>query len=139
MPHRQRRQLARRVAIELDENEIRQLDETRASLDVDRAFFGSIRVTAPVTSGLAAIDMNLRARAAWPALAHLPEIVLRAAAQDSFARQKAQIEPCLLRFVVVLVDGRPQSVCVDTPDFGDQLPVEFDRFALVVVAERPVA
>src|ERR1700726_2458490 len=83
--------------------------------------------------------MNLRARAAWPGLAHLPEIVLRAAAQDSFARQKAQIEPRLLRFVVVLVDSRPQSVGVDAPNFGDQLPVKFDRLALVVVAERPVA
>src|SRR6202047_472117 len=139
MLHRQRRQLARRVAIELDENEIRQLDETRASLDIDRAFFGPIRVTAPVASGLAAIDMNLRARAACPGLAHLPEIVLRAAAQDSFARQKAQIEPCLLRFVVVFIDRRPESVGVDAPNFGDQLPVKFDRLALVVVAERPVA
>src|SRR5713101_6659138 len=83
--------------------------------------------------------MNLRARAAWPGLAHLPEIVLRAASQNSFARQKAQIEPCLLRFVVVLIDRRPQSVGVDAPDFGYQLPVEFDRLALVAVAERPVA
>src|SRR3984893_5762950 len=139
MPHRQRRQLARRVAIELDENEIRQLDETRASLDIDRAFFGSIRVTTPVASGLAAIDMNLRARAAWPGLAHLPEIVLRAAAQNSFARQKSQIEPGLFCFVVVLIDRRPKSFGVDAPDFGDQLPVKFDRLALVVVAERPIA
>jgi len=88
---------------------------------------------------LQAIDMNLRARAARPGLAHLPEIVLGAASQNPLARQIAKLEPRLLGFVVVRVNGRPQALSRDAPALVDELPVELDRVALVVVAERPVA
>src|SRR5256885_14880586 len=71
-------------------------------------------------------------------LAHLPEVVFVAEAQDSFEWQHIHLDPDALRLVVLFVDGRVEPISRDAPDLGDQLPVPWDRFALVVIAERPV-
>src|SRR5712691_1613807 len=84
MLHRERAQFPRCVAVVLDENQVREFDESRTSFDIDAAF--ARRMRAAVASLLAAVDMDLRARTARPGLAHLPEIVLLAAAQDSILR-----------------------------------------------------
>ena len=72
---RQRTEVPRRVAVELDENEVADLDEALAAVDVHEAllprviFFRSAR-------RLAAVDADFRVGTAWPRLAHLPEIIL---------------------------------------------------------------
>src|SRR5208283_5520592 len=136
MLHRQRRELARRVAVVLDENQVAEFDIARAPVDIDRALAGVVRATARRLG--ATIDMNLRAGTARPRLAHLPEVVLLAAADDPLLRQNPQLEPCRFGLVVVPEDGRPQPLFGDAPDPVDQFPMERDRLLLVVVAEGPV-
>ena len=79
---RQRSQRARRVAVELDENEIAHLDESLASVDVHETFLSRV-ILFRSARGLAAVDADFRARAAWPRLAHLPEIILVAELENA--------------------------------------------------------
>src|SRR5271163_4272520 len=134
---RERIQLAGRVAVVLDENEIAHLDVALASINVDEAslarviFFGA-------AGGIASVDADLRARTAWAGLSHLPEIFLVAELQDAVGREHAHREPDVLGFLVVLVHGRIEELGIDSPDLGDELPMPLDRFLLVVVTERPI-
>ncbi len=104
---RQFLELAPLIAVVLDEHQVPQLDEPRTATvhraDVPR------RLTT-VAAARAAIDVDLRARAARPGLAHLPEVVLFAEAQDAVAADVRGLAPPLLGFVVRLVDGHPE-VC----------------------------
>src|SRR5207249_11991095 len=87
----------------------------------------------------AVVDVDLRARPAWPGLAHLPEIVLLAEPQDLLWVDVSLLAPPLLGFVVSGVDRSPKLVLREMPDPGEQLPGPEDRFFLVIVTERPVA
>src|SRR5579859_1448664 len=60
--HRQRGELPRRVAVVLNEDQVAQLDEARATVNVDAACRAAMR---PAVAGVrTAIDMNLGARTA---------------------------------------------------------------------------
>ena len=135
---RQRSQRARRVAVELDENEIAHLDESLAAVDVHETFLPRV-IFFRSARGLAAVDADFRARAAWPRLAHLPEIILVAELKNAISRQHAHLEPDVFGLFVVPMHRRVEQLRIDLPDLGDQLPMPSNRFFLVVVAERPVA
>src|SRR5208282_758167 len=75
---RQRSQLARRIAVVLDEDQVAEFDEALASVDIDGAFdFG---MPAAVARGWSAVDINFGAGTAGTGFAHLPEIILIAEA-----------------------------------------------------------
>ena len=144
VPGGQRHEVARRLAVELDEDEVPQLDEPGA-VAVDAALVA--RHAFLVAAVGPEVDMNLAARAARAGLAHLPEVLLLAEGQDATGRQGRQFRPQLrgldiLGQTVLLVaheDRRPELFGVDAPDLRQQLPRPRDRLGLEVVVERPVA
>src|SRR5579875_1760147 len=137
MLHRQGRQVARRVAVVLDEHEIAQLDESGASVNVDPA--RAPAMGRAVAGRRPAVDMDFRARTTRPGLAHLPEIVFFPKPQDALAGQDIHFQPRIFGLEVVLVNRRVEQPGIDAPDPGQQFPMKGDRLGLVVVAERPVA
>src|SRR5260370_38773648 len=111
---RQRIQLARRVAVVLDENEIAHLDESLASVDVDETFLPRV-ILFSTTSSFAAVDADFRAWTAWPRLSHLPEIIFVAELQNPLARKHSELQPDVLGLLVVLVNGRVEQLRIDFP------------------------
>jgi hypothetical protein len=92
----------------------------------------------------AAIEMDLRARAARPRLGHPPEVGVVtgfdvAPAGDALRTDPDLVVPDVVGLVVVLVDGDADPIGRDLVDLGQELPGPMDRFALEVVAEAPVA
>src|SRR5579875_3701624 len=96
-------------------------------------------MAAAIARGAAAVDMNLRAWAAGPGLAHLPEVVGLAKAQDALGGQHPQRAPSLIGLFIARVDRSPQALRLQPPDLGDQLPMEGDCLGLVVITKGPVA
>ncbi len=96
--------------------------------------------------GDAAIDVQLRARSARAGGARLPE-VLRARAFDDPLALDAQVPPAGDRLlvgteperVVAFEHRHPDVACREAEHLARELPGEFDRLALEVVAEREVA
>src|SRR5439155_2416952 len=88
-------------------------------------------------------EVDLRASAAGPRLAHLPEVVVEPQLEDAIGRH--ELCPDFVGLVVsrdapfAFEDGRQQSIGWHPPDFGEQLPREADRVLLEVIAERKVA
>src|SRR5690606_12776721 len=89
--------------------------------------------------GRTPVVVQLRAGAAGPRLAHLPEVVLVAQAEDPRGRKPGHFLPELERLVVRVVDRRPDPIRLEPELLRDQLPRVADRFALEVVPEREVA
>src|SRR5690606_10795842 len=90
----------------------------------------------------AAVVVDLRAGSGGARDAHVPEVVLLAAAHDPLGRY-AGLLPQLDRLVVVEVDGHPDPLGLETKAallhrVGDELPGEVDRAFLEVVTEREV-
>ncbi len=134
----QRRKRAIRVAIELHENEIPDLDVTVALR------FGRSGRAAPDFGTMIVEDLG--ARPAWAGIGHLPEIVARvlgalvvADAHAALRRHSDVLRPEIVGFVVVDVDGRPQFFGPQPVLLRQKVPREPDRVALEVVAEGPVA
>ncbi len=132
------RQPALRIAIELHEHQVPDLDVAVALR------FGRARRSAGNTRPV--IVEDLAARSARPGVGHLPKVVRRircalvvADAHDALARHADLVGPHAVGFVVGLVDGDPQLVRRQTVHAGQQFPRVSDRLALEVVAERPVA
>src|ERR1700733_48159 len=117
--------------LELHEDEIPEFEEAVAIL------FRAARRAAP--DMLAAVDENLRARPAGASVAHLPEIVRGRATDDAVFREARNFLPESECFVVGVIDGDEQLVLVQPEFLGDQVPGEFDRAFLEVIAEREVA
>ena len=63
----------------------------------------------------AAVDVDLRARAARAGVAHLPEVVLVAEPLDALQRHADLFVPDLLGLVVALVNRDPEPVAVEAP------------------------
>jgi hypothetical protein len=79
------------------------------------------------------------ARAARAGVAHLPEIRLGAEADDAVLGQSGNLLPERHRLVVVLVDGGRQLRLGQAPLLGQEIPGEFDRMLLEVVAKGEIA
>ena len=91
----------------------------------------------------AAVVVDLRAGATGTGHAHVPVVVLAAAALDALVGQARDLAPQLDGLVVGLVDRDPDAVGVEAVAAvglaaGDQLPGVLDRARLEVVAEREV-
>ncbi len=91
------------------------------------------------------IDMDLRARAARPRVAHLPEVVLHVAGDDPLGGQVLQ--PQLLRFEIRLQPRffvpaevrRVQRILRQLVHARQQFPRPRDRFGFKIITEGPVA
>ncbi len=137
VPGGQRRQLARRVTVELHEHQVPDLHHP-GIVGVDQACAGLVG---------GAVDVDLAARTARPRVAHFPEVVLLRAEVDVRRVDVGDGAPQFGGFVVgfqtvSLVpaeDGGVQPALVDAPDVGEQIPRPGDGLGLEVVAERPVA
>jgi len=123
---RQRGHHAGRVAVELHEHEVPQLEVAVAVVDRSRE-------PRPL------IVQNFAARTAGAGVAHRPEVVLFAEADDPVGRHAHFRAPQRRGFVVVAEHGDPQLGRVELVDFGQQLPAEADGIALEVVAEAEIA
>ena len=103
------------------------------------------RLPVPVGAELrAAVDQDLRARAARAGDAHRPEVVLHAEPDDPVVGQAGDPLPQVDRLVVVVVDRRVEHRLVEAVAAvalgpGDQVPGVLDRLLLEVVAEGEVA
>ncbi len=86
----QRHEIARRLAVELDEDEVPQLDVPGA-VAVDAALVA--RDALLVAAVGAQIDVDLAARAAGAGLAHFPEVLFLAEREDALRRQGGQLRP----------------------------------------------
>jgi len=117
------------LAVVLHEDVVPDLDDLgRAGVDhVRRAAVGG------------QVEMDFRARAAGAGLAHFPEVVLLAEAQDVVGIDVGAGAPDVGGLVVGLVDGDPEAVLGELPDFRQEFPGPGNGLALVVVAEGPVA
>ena len=120
-----------RELLVLHEDEVPHLDEAVAVL------VGRARRTAG--NALAVIVEDLRA---WPAragVAHLPEIVGAGDADDAALRQPGNLAPQVEGLIVVDIDGRDQLLRRQPELLGDELPGEFNRLFLEVIAKGEVA
>ena len=92
------------------------------------------------------IVKNLAARAARAGVGHHPKVVALVApalvvadADDPLGGQANFFGPDVVGLVVLLVDGGQQTFFGQLVHLGQQLPGPFQRFALEIVAKRPVA
>ena len=134
---RQRRHAPAGVAVELHEHEVPDLEPAVALAGRPLArppgrLLGARQV-------VALVEMDLRAGAARPGVAHRPEVVLLAQAQDAVVLQPGDLLPQGEGVVVVRVDRGDEPAGVDAELAGEELPGEGDRVGLEVVAEREVA
>ncbi len=83
--------------------------------------------------------MNLRAGSAGPGIAHGPEVVLLAHAQNALLGNPDLVAPDVEGLVVVAKDRNPEFFHRQPHLPGQELPAEGDRFAFEVVAEGEVA
>ncbi|MNG70408.1 hypothetical protein D3C79_287930 [compost metagenome] len=136
----QRQHSAVRLAVELHENDVPDLDVTIAIL-----FRAAWRATPDV---IAVIVEDLGARAAWAGIAHLPEVVGRegralivADTDNAFCRHANLFLPDVEGFVIGLIDGHPQPFFRQVkPVFtGQQFPRVADGIVFEIVAEAEVA
>src|SRR5205809_6140849 len=84
---------------------------------------------------IALVEMDLRARAARPRVAHRPEVVLLPQAEDPVVREAGHLLPDPERVVVVRDDSRRDAPPDETEVARAELPVEADRLRLDVVTE----
>ena len=82
------------------------------------------------------INIYLRIRTAWPR-ADLPEIIFQ---RDNMIRGKTRLlQPNLLCFVIVWIDGYPKLLFGQFDDFGQKLPCPRNRFFLEIVSKGEVS
>jgi hypothetical protein len=79
-----------------------------------------------------------RARTARAGIAHRPEIVRRADADNAGFRQTGNLAPQIECFVILGIDGGQQAVLVEAEFLGDQRPGEFDGVFLEIVAKGEI-
>ncbi len=128
---RQVHPLAAGQRLVLHEDEVPDLDETVA-VGVGRARRAARNMVAMVVE-------DLRARAARAGVAHRPEIVAGGDADDAMLGQARDAPPEIERGVVVVIDGDGQPVLGEAVVAGEEIPGEFDRILLEIVAEGEVA
>ncbi len=96
----QRRHLARRIAVELHEHEVPDFDEAPAAIQRKLLMLAALlRAFGPQ------IEVDLRARAARPCVAHLPEVVLLVETEDARLRNARDLLPQFFGLIVFAEDG----------------------------------
>ena len=136
----ERHQAAVRLPIELHEHEVPQLEPAAA---VGRGLLTELaRVHLVDTQAV----VQLAAGAAWTGVAHLPEVVGRAAADDALVREPGNVLPDRCGLVVrgrqaflTAEDGHHDAIGIELQHLGEERPRILDGVALEVVAEREVA
>ncbi len=132
------------LSVKLDEHQIPDFDVSRTP-GVDAA--NVIWVILFVAFSFSQIVMDFGAGTARPGVAHLPEIIALAKAQNSLWRNGGDLRPKRRGFLVgiqivlcIAFENRgPHAVAIQAPDFGEQLPGPLDGFFLEIVAKGPVA
>ena len=131
---RQRRHRARRIAIELHEDQVPDFDEAPAAIErklfVFAAGFGGFGTE---------IVIDLRAGAAGAGIAHLPEIVFLIEAENAVFRDARDFLPEALGFVVFAENGDVELVFGKAEILRDEVPGELDGFGFEVIAEGEIA
>ena len=133
----QRRHDAARVAVELHEDEVPDLEPSVAIAGGPQA--GSAGLLLRAGQMIALVEMHLRARPARARVAHRPEVVLLAQAQDAVLPQPRHLLPEREGVVVVREHGRREAGRRQAEVAGQQLPAERHGIRLEVVAEGEVA
>ena len=131
----QRRHRAARVAVELHEDQVPDLEPPvavagRPQADPARLLLGARQM-------IALVEVDLGAGPARAGVPHRPEVVLLAQAEDPVGGQ--ELLPELERLVVVGEDGGLEPVLGQAEVLGQELPAELDRVLLEVVPEGEVA
>src|ERR1043166_1321732 len=123
--------------LELHEHQIPKLsDDVGRAVHVCGAVLGVVGIVAHVV-------MNLAAWAARAGLAHLPEIIFAAKAQNSLFR-RAYLFPKLLgifvwaNFIIAFEDGEPHTLGIELEFINQQIPGKLNRFFFEVVAEAEI-
>ena len=128
---RQRHPVARCALVELHEHQVPDFDEAVAIL---------VRATRrPAGNLVAMVVEDFRARAARASIAHLPEIVGGADADDPVVGQAGDLLPQPVRLLVLGIDGDQQLFLGQAVFPGDQVPGQLDRLFLEIIAEGEIA
>ena len=128
---RQQVALARRLLLELHEDEVPELEEPVAIL---------LRAARrPAVYAFSLVVEDLRTGAARARVPHGPEIVRGGDADDAVVREAGDLLPKIIGVVVIVVDGHQQATLVEAEMLGDQRPGKLDGHRLEVVAEREIA
>src|SRR6185437_7594956 len=93
----------------------------------------------PAENLVAMIEEDFRARAARAGIAHGPEIVRAGDAQNPAVGKPGDCLPDIEGVVVVDIDGDQQALGRQREIPGDEIPGQFDRALLEIVAEREIA
>ena len=88
--------------------------------------------------GFAAVIINLRARAAGTGTV-LPEIVRLAEAVNALRCDADFVPPDIEGLVIFLVDGRIETIRLESHNLGEKLPAPVNGLALKVIAEGKVS
>src|ERR1043165_1033080 len=126
------------TAVKLHENQVPDLhDRVAWSIHVRGGVFRVVRTRSHVV-------VNLTAWTTRAGLAHLPEIIFLAEAQDAFARRAGFRPETLGIFIrrdilVAAVNGEPQTVRIQFQNVDEQVPRVTDRVLLEVIAEGKIA
>src|SRR5690348_15013085 len=121
------------AAIELHEDEVPDLhDRVARSIHVRRGVLGIVGARSHVVVDLAAWTTRTR-------LAHLPEVIFLAEAQDAFARRADFVPEPLRIFVsrdvlIAAINREPQTLRIELQLVNEQIPRIPDRVVLEVVA-----
>ena len=118
--------------LELHEHEVPDFKETVAVALADAA----VRAAGHVRP---LIEVDFRTGSAGAGIAHAPEVVLFAEAEDALGRDASHFLPEFEGFVIVLVDGDVEPILGQFQVFGDEGPRETDGVFLEVVPEGEVA
>ena len=112
---------------------------TRFQISMKRSPSASGEPGGPPGNVVPVIVENLRARAAGAGVAHRPEIVACRDADDPLLGQAGDLPPQIERLVVVVIDGDGELFRRQPEVARQQVPGEFDRVVLEIIAEREVA
>ena len=90
--------------------------------------------------------MDFRARTARTGVRHFPEVIFASHIKKMIRTEARLLDPVgrglfiggNIAFVV-FEDRGIQTILIESPNFGEQLPSPCDGFLFVVIAERPVA
>ena len=88
---------------------------------------------------VAMVEKDFRTRTARPGIAHRPEIVACRDADDAVVRQPGDLLPQLRRLFVFGIDGHQEFFRRQAVFPGHQVPRQFDRDVLEIIAEREIA
>ncbi len=118
------------VIVKLGKDDVPYFHETVA--------FAAHYILGAVAVFFAAIVIDLRARAAGTG-AVLPEIILFAELIDTLCRNMHVVEPDIVCFLILYIDGRIQTLRIKAYSLCQELPGPRNSFLLEIVAEGEVA